>query len=107
MCINCWEHQGSPQVDNPKVREAARRIGELYQQEQCGAGGCLHVQVDDFNLEDDFFEDVQLEHFPQCTCNKARIEVENTLYQHLRAMSQEERFSAVALHDGYWGGKEQ
>ncbi|MCW2901551.1 MAG: hypothetical protein JWO67_3816 [Streptosporangiaceae bacterium] len=47
MCESCWNDY-EPVPVTPKIIEAARSIKALY--EKHGAGGNLHVYVDDWNL---------------------------------------------------------
>ena len=100
MCIGCWERHHAPTLDSPAIREAARLIGVVY--EYHGAGGWLHVVVDDFNIE--------TEHVQWCV-EHAHDYPSETLEEDaacracaaaLLKLSVPERASALAMHDGYW-----
>jgi hypothetical protein len=55
MCLGCWEGFGSPMIENEKVLEAIGAVKEVYRHNM--AGGGLHGQLDDWNIEDGFFSD--------------------------------------------------
>lgn len=53
MCLGCWESFGSSKIMNEKVAAAMLLIRRVYHF-NC-AGGGLHVQLDDWNIEDAHF----------------------------------------------------
>lgn len=100
MCKGCWEEAGSPQIDNPQVREAERLISELY--EIHSAGGDLHIVLDDWNVGDnhlDFCFNVIDKDLKLDTHDKS---LHLQIYEKLKRMNEEERISALALCDGLW-----
>ncbi len=101
MCLSCWQERGSPAVDTPAVREAARAVRWLY--EFAGAGGGMHIVVDDWNLDDDIawcLDPLQnLSHHSEDPAERA-LEIYAGLA--LLVLSEEERASALALNDGWW-----
>lgn len=99
MCMACWEEYGSPRIDNARVREAVRAIREVYGF-SC-VGGNLHCQLDDWNLEDDFFGEFIVDHED---ASEAQLEAERRCFDLMKPMSLRERASALALEDGFWGG---
>lgn len=112
MCVGCWQEYGAPQIDTPKVREIAEAIAAVY--EWNGVGGNLHIQIDDFNLDDQHFEGDTLWDTPLLkSCgniwaddpdwNDAWKEAEERCYLLLKNATVEERASALALHDQMWG----
>jgi len=114
MCMDCWEKRGAPKIYTDAVREAAALIQRVYDEVSC-VGGPLHVQLDDWNIEERFFKgDLRadyawkiwvtdpsdglqpLDEKQQAVCIEC--------YETLRGMTDDERASALAMHDGYWGG---
>jgi hypothetical protein len=104
MCQYCWAKCGAHKIDNDQVREASALIAGVY--EYSGVGGNLHIAIDDFNLEDDALEfcagairdSESTGEYESGQCDAERLCLEK-----LKAMSLEERVSALALHDGFWG----
>jgi hypothetical protein len=99
MCLGCYEEAGKPKIYNDKVKEAVNLIKEVY--EHSCVGGNLHVQIDDYNLSDDFFKDEEMEVYDE-NAPAEQIAIERQLYALLRIMTEQERVSAVALYDGFW-----
>lgn len=58
MCINCARKYGGHDVleITPEMREAINLVIWVYCQDEYGVGGPLHVQLDDYNLEDRHWE---------------------------------------------------
>lgn len=54
MCRNCWTVAGSPYDLPENAAEIVDAINDLYDLPDCGAGGPLHVQLDDWNVELDW-----------------------------------------------------
>lgn len=101
MCQSCWRESGSPKIDNQKVRDAQPLISDVY--EFHGAGGSLHIVLDDSNIDD---SDINF-----CLTSIAenkrgyppeQIEAERKCGEHFLSMTVEERSSALALSSGYW-----
>lgn len=122
MCTNCWIDQYSTsKIDTPAVREAALVIAEVYNHH--GAGGNLHIVVDDWNLEDGNLEfcskcidgagmmpDIA-EDSPHYKSNLERqanpdppeqLAAERQCCDLLMALTVDERASALALYEGFW-----
>lgn len=108
MCINCWEEgYDSAKIDTAVTRHAAKLIAGVY--EYAGAGGRLHIAIDDFNLEDEDIEfcareikesiDAGLLDDPD---EAEQLEAEKICCDYLSKMTTEERASALSLHDGFW-----
>ncbi len=59
MCINCVRAYGIDEVgeSTPEMVEAIELVCWVYAQDGYGVGGPLHIQLDDYNLEDRFLED--------------------------------------------------
>lgn len=108
MCYGCWESYDSPRIDNPLVREAARAIAEVY--EFSCVGGNLHVVVDDWNLdsakgdgpgelafcrENDIQENIH-------EAGPEQLAAERRCLGLLERLTEDERASALALHNGFW-----
>jgi hypothetical protein len=102
MCMQCWNEYGRVQLDTPRVREAAAAIGAVYRH-SC-IGGNLHVAIDDWNLEDenlDFCASSIRENVHEA--GPEQLDAESRCLALLRALTEDERASAMALHDGFWG----
>ena len=96
MCRDCYERFGSPHVINDAVKDAAEKIRAVFAFSD--VGGNLHCEIDDWNVEDRFFED---EFKPFTEVPVAQAEAEQKCYAALKALPFAERVSALALHDGY------
>lgn len=98
MCYACWTEEGQPKIVSEKTRRAASLIGEVYRHR--GAGGNLHIVVDDWNHEE---ENVQwcLERILENTNNdpEEQIKAEKECAEFLLTLTDEERLSALAIHD--------
>jgi hypothetical protein len=104
VCQGCWEQWGSPAVDTPAVREAARLIGAVYGFGE--TGGNLHVQLEDWNLEQDLFLDALA--LPDAEFNvwggpPEQVAAERACAAAMAALGDDERASALALYEGFWG----
>lgn len=101
MCRNCWEEFDCPKIDTPRVREAAAAIRDVYEH-NC-VGGHLHIVVDDWNLGDDNLKwcggaiAKNLHH-----AGREQLACEARCFALLRALTEDERASALALYDGFW-----
>lgn len=94
MCAGCWAEAGSPKIDNEKTRAAAAAIDRVY--EFSGAGGNLHIVVDDWNLEDSSLEWCKVNAIVSEQDDEKR-EAEMACYTALRELTEEERYSAMAI----------
>ncbi len=98
MCSDCYEEYGSPKVLNEAVLEAVHLINSIY--EFSTVGGNLHIQLDDWNIDDEYWEEFKpfredsIEH---------ELKIERKCFDMMKDMSLEERASALALHYGGWG----
>jgi hypothetical protein len=105
VCLDCWDAHDSPAIDTPAVRAAARRIADVY--EHSCVGGHLHIVIDDWNLEDDDLaycegsirENVHGDPPEQLAAERSALAA-------LHGLSEAERASALALHDGFWTPRE-
>lgn len=104
MCSNCWIDNGSSKIYNEEVEKAADLIDELYECEDGGVGGYAHIVTDDWNLEDhsidwciEAAEKGEYKHLNE-ECRQASLKA----LQQLRKLSEEERYSALALSSGFY-----
>lgn len=95
MCIDCWSDYEQNKVVNDKVLKAKELIDELY--EYHGAGGNLHVVLDDWNI--DLLEGCI--GFIETECDLGQREIELRVYNHLITMSEDEIATALAIHEGF------
>lgn len=103
MCENCWIEEGSPKIYNERISrvvECVRRVYAIH-----GAGGSLHAVLDDWNLSDgdiDWCEKYAIEahdgYDPAYEVD--RYEAETDCIAALRAISEEERYAALAFDAG-------
>lgn len=96
MCLDCWEEAGKPQIDNEKVRLAVDPIETIY--EYHAVGGPFHVELDDWNVDGDFAEP----HWGDGERDPLHVCAAELLAPLMRSMSLEERYSALAIHSGFW-----
>lgn len=98
MCYGCWEKYGSPAIDTPAVRQAAKLVERVYGFSEVGGG--LHVVVDDFNIEDEFL-DARYDGHDEYN-SPGQVGAENECLGALRGLTLAERAAAIGLHRGYW-----
>jgi len=98
MCEYCWMKVGSPQIWNEKVETGIKLMKGVYEFDEIG--GNLHPQLDDYNLQDCFFE--EYEPFFDEKVSAAQDMAERTCFIHFQNMTEDERYSAVAHYDGIW-----
>ena len=87
----------------PEMIEVATLVHDWYEVEPFGAGGPLHIQLDDFNLEDEFLT-------PQCLEDGWKFYAEDRTPEHeataerirslLAGMTEPQRHLAIAAQ--YW-----
>ena len=100
MCLGCWNEYGCPQIRNEKVEAAVGLIKKVYEFNM--AGGGLHVMIDDWNLEDVFFnasakeELIAFQKHHKFTEDQVAAELE--CFDALAAMTVRERASALYFH---------
>lgn len=100
MCETCWAQEGRPQIDNAGVRGAAQAAVVLFS--LCGDGGRLHTLVDDWNVDEEHIQFCEAElheagdYLDVDTAERACLAA-------FKVLSRDERLSALALADGYWG----
>ena len=103
MCEACWIDAGSPMIRNEQTEAAADLIRKLYALEPVG-GNC-HIVTDDWNLEDS-----GIDYCLTCcddpdqrsaTYHAIASSIEREVLTTLRAMTLDERYSALAMFDGF------
>lgn len=99
MCRGCWEesldvHEGAAPVTT-QVIDAADAIRALYEVHGHDNGGALHVAVDDWNLDD--------ESVLWCGQDNGPLDdTERACWESLMALSEHERATALAIHEGFY-----
>ncbi len=94
MCCGCWQEDGAHQLDTPLVRQLVALEPDVDHY------GCLHIVVDDDNLETDTIK--------WCYDNrhnnghKPWTETDQRMYDLLMAATFEERVSAAGIWNGCW-----
>lgn len=86
MCIGCYEEAGSP-VPGGEARALGIRLREVNE-----FGGC-HIVVSDWNLEDDNID--------FCITYPDTTDAEKELMVALKALSEDQRYAAMAVCDNY------
>lgn len=102
MCEACWKDDyEAAAIDSPEVRAAALAIAEVY--EFSDVGGNLHVQLDDWNIDDQFWDspDQHLERNIH-EAEPDQLETERRCWWLMAALPEAERASALALQEGFW-----
>ncbi len=107
MCYGCWEKAGKPAIINEKTQLAAALCLQVY--EFSMGAGSAHVVIDDWNVHDEAihgnlvfiervkcgFEEKEHEHDPEeLECAKMALEA-------LQELTEPERYSALAIQEGY------
>lgn len=97
MCQGCYENYGSPAIISDTVIEAAKLIEEVYSFD--AVGGNLHIAVDDWNLDDESLEWLELDWMPehQHDTDPEQFDAETRCLAALKSLSVPERASAMAL----------
>lgn len=91
MCEGCYEEYGRPLVKCGSTDKVVSLIAAIY--ENSCVGGGMHIQLDDWNIEDDHF-DAECEGFLE-------TDTERQCFALMKAMSLDERATALAMYDGY------
>lgn len=99
MCLGCYAEAGFPKIISPTTRHLVELSEKVY--EFSCVGGNLHCELDDWNLEDNFFEDDEMKVYHPDSSPPEQIAVERECYAALKAATEDERYSAMALRDGY------
>jgi hypothetical protein len=98
MCAGCYAKFGFPKIVTPETVRAARLAAQVY--EFSGVGGNLHCELDDWNLEDKYFGEPEMDVW-RTDSTADQLAVERECYAALRALPLLERVSAVALFRPY------
>lgn len=101
MCEHCWQELGSPQHDTPTVRHAADLVHRLYEVEGQTTGGMLHIQLDDWNLDDACWSEPFADYLIDLH-QRQPLSVERAIVRIFAGLSLRDRASALALASGYW-----
>lgn len=100
MCQGCYEKAGKPSIVNVKTVVAAACIDQVY--EFSSSGGNLHIVIDDWNVEDAHLAHCLERIIKDDLSNGAeRYLAEMVCYNSLVDLTVEERYSALAIHEGY------
>ena len=95
MCYGCWEEVGKPRITNDRVLFAVEKMREMYETHL--AGGGLHIVTDDWNCED--------RHVQWCrkymTSEYKADASEMACLVAFEALSEEERYSVLAVDSGF------
>lgn len=97
MCLGCYAEARFPKIVTPATLALGPLADRVY--EFSGTGGNLHIYLDDWNLDDTFFEDAEMKVYYDGDAEQ--LAAERTCYAALRAMSEDERASAMALWNGF------
>lgn len=96
MCHGCWVEYGSPAIINDRVKKIALLAEGVY--EHAPTGGCLHIHLDDWNLEDEHFLKF---HEDGRDTPPEQLAVQRECFAEMQAATLEERASALALWDKF------
>lgn len=96
MCEECYEEYGRPEIFNEVTMLAANLIERVYS--FSGSGGNLHIQLDDWNIQDRYFNEFEVW---RDDSTDEQIMAEKECFLALKAMTLPERASALAIAEGY------
>ena len=99
MCITCWKGAGSHKIINDATKYVAGLVDKVY--EFSGAGGNAHIVVDDMNLENSHIDFCLKEVKKDKNSLKEKLSVEAECLTAMKELSIKERYSAMAIHEGY------
>lgn len=99
MCIGCYAEARFPKIVSPVTKRLVELSQKVY--DFSFVGGNLHCELDDWNLEDSFFEEAEMKVFHPDDSSPEQLAVERECYAALKAATEAERYSALALRDGY------
>lgn len=102
MCEGCYEDFGRPQVRSARVRRLRDKIERVFEMNY--VGGNLHIQLDDWNIEDEHFAEPEMKVWDDDT-SPERLAIERDCYAAMRRATLEQRASALGLYDGFWSLK--
>lgn len=88
MCIDCWTSHGSPLINNARVRRAVKAGDRVYHFH--AGGGGLHCLLDDWNVNI-----TTPYEYPEKS--KAQARAERSCQKAFDALSEAERYSALAF----------
>lgn len=100
MCTGCYlefKENGCQDIFNDKVKRALELINAVYDAPNGDVGGLMHCELDDWNIEDQFFED-ELKNWADYGDEEYKTNLE--CFEHMKSMSLAERNTALAIH---WG----
>lgn len=97
MCEGCWIEQGKPMLTTGIVLIGAELVHKVY--EHNDVGGNLHCQLDDWNIEDEFWEEYTVY---SDDASEEQLQVEKLCFEMFKNMTLQERASALALAQGYF-----
>lgn len=88
-----------------KAEEAVPLFKAVYDQPRGGAGGNLHIVLDDWNIEDESIhycmDTTKVERYFDGELDTTLTDIERRCAEHLLTMTMEERAAALAKFDGY------
>jgi hypothetical protein len=96
MCEGCYEEYGRPTIINGKTLAGAELVRAVYKYN--GVGGNLHVQLDDWNIDDEFWDEFKVYH---ADSSAEQVEAEKECFEAFKHMNTDERASALAIYDGF------
>lgn len=97
MCMGCWNEYGRPNIDNEMVRAAVPLIRSVY--DFSAVGGNLHCELDDWNIDNNFFEG-EFDPYDKAA-PEDQLAAERKCFDAFKAMTLDERASALARFDGF------
>ncbi len=107
MCYGCWDEYGKPDIVNEKTEAALALVRQVYEAPRGGAGGHLHIVLDDWNLENSSIEYCQQGHsspdWHGPPMHWELTEVEAQCAKAFLSMTMAERASTLAKYDEFFG----
>lgn len=101
MCKGCYIEMASPSIVNERTQDAAKLIARVY--EFSCVGGNAHIVLDDWNLEDHHVDwclsDALTQNVHEAGADQ--LSAERACLVAMRALSMDERASALAIYEGF------
>lgn len=100
MCVKCYGDPERQEIVSDETIRVAGLIDVVY--EYSKVGGNAHIVIDDHNLETDHIDwcltDALKSNSHQAS--DAQLEAERACLEALKALTLDERVSAIAIHEG-------
>jgi hypothetical protein len=101
MCKGCYYDSGAPTMIPDNAAEIVDAIRALYAHPRGAVGGPLHVELDDWNIEDGFWEPWSGEGHLSDPYGPGIMTLAQTVADHMLPLSEGQRAAVMALWMGW------